>query len=252
MTESRYPNPTWRYWWGRVDMVVASHGCDPDPFIRQLKPLLSSTGTETQNSWQSHGSWIFATYKTYNPHQISIIDSRLAALGSLCLRMNLKAAISWSLDLFGDGQKQFTYRHDFSLLHPRLLEEKQIHTLAKAYDDDLDAYMEDYELDIPANFQAEWSSLPFRDFHSRCIAWHRQTCLDAAARLSDLFQEYGVDGDRAQLAAILTATACTEPELEWYVGNLPRFLTAIGLGDVFWNWQTELRQLTSPSNEGRS
>lgn len=248
MTDSGYPNPTWRYWWGRVDMVVAGYGSDPSQFISQLKPLLSSAGTETQNSWQSDGNWIFATCKIYNSDKISKLDNRLAALDGLCLRINLKREIGWSITLFGNGQERYTYRHDFSLLHLRLLEENQINILAKTYDGDLDAYMEDYELDIPANLQAVWRSLSFRDFHPCCIAWYRQTCLDTANHLSDLFEKYGIDCNRRQLASILTATVCAAPELEWYVGNLPRFLTAIGLGEVFWNWQTELRQLTSPSD----
>lgn len=249
MTDSTYLNPTWRYWWGRVDMVVAGYGSDPRQFANQLKTLLSHTGTETQNSWQSHGNWIFAACKIYNSDNIGKIDNRLMALDGLCLRIIIKAEIGWAIALFGNGQERFTYRHDFSLLHPRLLEENQINILAKAYDDDLDAYIEDYELDIPANLQAEWRSLPFRDFHPRCIDWYRQTCMDIADRLSDLFQEYDVDYNRSYLADIFTARACTPSELEWYVGNLPRFLTAIGLSEVFWNWQTELIQLSSVSQD---
>ncbi len=118
-------------------------------------------------------------------------------------------------------------------------------TLAKTYDGDFAAYLEDYELDLPADLQAEWQNLPFHQLHPRCIAWYRQTCLDAADRLSALFQEYGVECDRTQLSAILTGTACTAPELAWYVGNLPRFLSEIGLGEVFGNWQAELQDLTS-------
>lgn len=252
MTDRVSPNPTWRYWWGTVDMVIAAHGSNPSQFISQFKPILSRIGTQTQNSWQAHGSWIFAACKTYQSNPISQIDNQCLAPGGLCLRINLKAETGWAIAVFGHGQERFTYRHDFSLLHPRLLEEHQINHLAKAYEGDWDAYLEDYELEVPANLQAEWRRLPFRDYHPRCIAWYRQTCMDAADRLSVLFQEYGVACDRLHLADILTATACTVPELEWYVGNLPRFLTAIGLGEVFWNWQAELRQLAYPVDTEQS
>ncbi len=74
MADSGYPNPTWRYWWGTVNLVVAGHDSDPSQFTSQLKTLLSRTGTTTPNSWQSHGNWIFAACKIYNSDKISKID----------------------------------------------------------------------------------------------------------------------------------------------------------------------------------
>ncbi len=248
MSNRNSPDPTWRYWWGKVDMVVAGYGGDPNQFSSQLKPVLSRIGTLTHNSWQAHDNWIFAACKSYNTDQLNKLESRLMAMEGLCLRITLKSGIGWAIALFSHGQQRFTYRHDFSFLHPRLLDESQINHLAKTYEGDLAAYLEDYELEIPPDLQAAWRNLPFQEFHPRCIAWYRQTCLDAADRLSALFQEYGVACDRAPLADILTATACRIPELEWYVGNLPRFLTAIGLADVFWGWQGELQQLTTSTN----
>ena len=233
-------SPSWCYWWGTIDLVVAGYGGDSAQFRIQLEPLTARTGTVTKQSWQEAGGWIFAVCKTYNPGQIPGIEAKLMTLPGLCLRIKLKSTLGWIITAFAQGQECLTYRHDFSLLHPRQLDPAYITNLSKAYEGEFEAYLEDYELDLPPELQAQWRSLPFVESHRHCMSWYRQTCQDAADRLTALFHQHRVPCDRHHLTAILTGEACTPSELEWYVGNLPRCLTAIGLGEVFWNWQQEL------------
>jgi hypothetical protein len=53
----------------------------------------------------------------------------------------------------------------------------------------------------------------------------------------------GIPHNCEEVRAVLTGETVTDEELGWDVGNLPRFLTCLGLGDVFPNWQEELRNV---------
>lgn len=249
MGDSSYPNPEWRYWWGTFDLVIAGYGGESEQFRAQLQTLLSRTGSLTKHSWEQKGNWISAACKTYDPTRLNKIDNRLMGLAGFCLRIKLKSTIAWTLVAFSNGQECLTYHHDFSLLHPRQLEPAYIATLSKAYEGQFEAYLEDYELNLPSELQAQWRSLPFREAHLHCMSWYQQNCTEAADRLFDLFQQQGVNCDRQELVNILTGKLCTPKELEWYVGNLPRFLTAIGLSDVFWNWQKELIEMNAKEED---
>jgi hypothetical protein len=63
-----------------------------------------------------------------------------------------------------------------------------------------------------------------------------------AEAVSRALREAGVAHDGGEVVGILTGTALEDDEVESGVGNLPRFLEAIGLGGVFPDWRCELEE----------
>ena len=95
--------------------------------------------------------------------------------------------------------------------------------------------LDEYESDLPAEYRHA-GPLPAGELR---VAMAGYLGLRAAAIL-DALEACGVPHDRAAVRAAIAGESVTEEEWGWDVGNLPRFLDAIGLGDVFPGWREEI------------
>ena len=124
---------------------------------------------------------------------------------------------AWKLSLFGPDQNPFSLWFDASLASSGGIEKAKVQ-----YDGRTEKIAQQFGLskDEKKNFVA----LPFEDAVSRLLELQVKSILDA-------FQRFSITHDPVQIREILLRP--TSDELESELGNLPRFLNAIGLAGLF-------------------
>lgn len=189
----------------------------------------------------------------------SKLDDGLRALSGPTLRITSEDASRWYLNLFAKGQEPFFCCHEFSMVEPtdehaagedsfEVVEEMTDLSLLDEDDEDdelpdflgeldedekepdprspFDEIAEEFEFlgyRLPEELRERTEGLDFRDTVEELFQWQAETVADALAR-------FGVPHNRDEIVATLTGQTVTQREWDTDLGNLPRFLHGVGLG----------------------
>jgi hypothetical protein len=111
----------------------------------------------------------------------------------------------------------------------------------------LERFMQEHEAHLPQEYLVD-DPVPKGPVRRAMVEYLGQR----AAAISDALERCGVTHDRESVRAALTGESVTEQEWSWDVGNLPRFLEAIGLGEVFPGWRDEIESDKRADEEARA
>lgn len=197
--------------------VVAAHGVTKKKF----KEAFAELGNLTPNK---SGKWVWLTASVWGVAG-STLDAALRKLAVPSLRATTEDGVRWWLHLFAEGRETFTRCHDFTLLRPA--------EIAEAYGGKFDRFARDQN--IPKETRKMLKDMSCEE---AIQWWLREQAEDIDDALHDVGA--GIPHNCEEVRAVLTGETVTDEELGWDVGNLPRFLTCLGLGDVFAGWQDAL------------
>ena len=169
------------------------------------------------------GPWIFASTSVWDVAGEDL-DRGLSRLSCPTLRATTVDGALWELRLRAPGSEPAALTHQFNLLHPEMADElkgyEQLQELAE------DGWINPEQVaDLAGLSPAEAMQTVARQSNDAII--HAVT-------------ELGLPGDALLLRGVLDGTSVTPQELEWDVGNLPRFLAALGLEGPFDDWREQI------------
>jgi hypothetical protein len=188
-------------------------------------PMLRNVGPATGNGWTWASFHLFGVAGLAGPKA----DLALAALGRPALQAWTEDGALWYLAIHAPGRKAVHHVHWF-----------RYNAIASGDDEpetggSLREFLDEYESDLSAEYR-HVGPLPGGGIPA---AMAEYLGLRAHA-ISDALDGCGVPHDRAAVRDAITGRSVTGEEWGWDVGNLPRFLDAIGLGMVFPGWREEL------------
>ncbi len=215
--------------------LIAVRDIEPDEFLAAF-PMLESSGPSRSEGW----TW--AAFNLFGPSGLvgPRAEATLRALGRPSLQAWTEDGAHWTLAVYPPTRKFFRHAHWFrynDLAAGREKVKKSV-TLRRFIDQCENGLPEDYRYAGP---------LPEGPI-ARAMGEH----LKARARsLSDALAACGLRHDRAAVRDALTGASVTEEERTWDVGNLPRLLDVIGLGEAFPGWREEIEAERQAAAEHR-
>ena len=210
---------------------------------------------------ESGGGWHWFTGSVWTVSG-SELDEALQELPGPCLRVTTEDACRWYLLLYAEGQERYALCHEFSVL------ERPEREGADSEEDDEDegwweavAFLADDESDnlttpptaaeeiigeyrdmgcpLPGSVAEALQGLSEREA-LRVVGRH------LAENTADALERFGIPHDREAVIGCLTGTTVEERELWGDIGNLPRFLMALGFGG---SWEEALKGQLEPEEE---
>ena len=204
--------------------VVAVRDLGVEAFVAGF-PMLKSLEPGTSHGWTWASFSLFGVPGLAGPRA----DAALAKLGRPALQAWTEDGALWYLAIHAPGRKSFHHAHWFR------------YNAIIGGDDEPEAsgslreLLDEYESDLPAEYR-HVGPLPSGEIPAAMAGYLRLR----AAAISDALDACGVRHDREAVRAAITGESVTEEEWGWDVGNLPRFLDAIGLTEVFPDWREEI------------
>lgn len=174
---------------------------------------------------ETSGPWLFATTSVWNVAG-GDLDATLARLACPTLRTTTVDGALWELRLGAPDRDPEALNHHFNLLSSDMAEELECY-------EDVQQLVEDGWLDEAQ--AAGLAGLSPAEAVAKHTADNNDAILSAVASM-------GLPGDADALRAILEGETVSREELGWDVGNLPRFLSALGLDGPFGDWRQELEE----------
>ena len=171
---------------------------------------------------ETSGPWTYATASVWNTSG-SDLDRGLARLPCPTLRVTTVDAALFEIRLQMPDREPVAATHRFNLLDPEMADEFE------DYEDLLELAEDGW---IQPEQVAALAGLGAAEAMAKVKTQSDDDILEAVAAL-------GLPGDAGELRAILEGTGLTTVELEWDVGNLPRFLSALGL-EAFGDWRQQI------------
>jgi hypothetical protein len=206
-----------------TDVLGRPAGCDPESGCRPdfgAVPL------------HEHNGWVWFTTSVWGVSAADL-NRGLCRLARPGLQFTTSDGDRWYLTVHGGPLGQAHFQHEFGY-HRRPAD--------PAYDDEKAAELAGAvppEADlggVPEEFRAAVAHLPYSGAVNRYREWHAdQVCAAVAAA--------GIPHDPAAVRAVLLWEGVTDNEQGGDLGNLPRLLSALGLGG---EWDEYVRQAEAP------
>ncbi|MDX9971970.1 MAG: hypothetical protein RBU21_03160 [FCB group bacterium] len=212
--------------------VAAAYEVDSQQFSAALE---KAGGANAQQS----GPWTWLQASVWGVDG-AIIDGGLASLRVPAFRMTTVDGALWYLHLFHQGEEQFALTHFFNFLRPvdpEHIGRKKFLTWLKDY--------EDYGITVSKELSRELKDLPFDEARRRFVETQ-------ARDLCDAFVAVGIPFDREALTAVLTGDSVTDEELDWDIGDLPRFLDELGMPEVVPGWREEVESASAEADSAEA
>ena len=177
---------------------------------------------------ETSGPWIWARASVWDVAGEDL-DRGLAKLPCPTLRATTVDGALWELRLQGPDNEPAAMTHHFALLAPEMADEfedyEEVQELAE------DGWIEEQQVAALAKLSpAEAMEKVQQDSQTHI--------LEAVAAL-------GLPGKSDELRAVLDGSSVTPEELEWDIGNLARFLAALGIEGPFDDWRQEIEDQRS-------
>ncbi len=196
--------------------VAAAFGDEMEGFVRAVSSPLE---LEAETS----GPWIWATSSAWNVAG-GDLDRALANLPCPTMRITTVDAALWELRLQAPGRELVALTHNFNLL--RLDMEEEFSGYENVEDLVEDGWMEPEQAAGVADLSPLEAMQKVTEENNAAIA-------QAASAI-------GLPGAADELRAVLEGAGVPPEELGWDIGNLPRFLSALGLDGPFGDWRAQI------------
>ncbi len=245
--------------------VVGAYGAEESEFRAALDTIGDEGNGSQRFRMGSSGKWMWANASVWHVGS-SAIDAALSTLSAPALRVTSSDGVMWMIAITGAGRDRFHGAHHFTYVGeaPAELDQSEADEddefpadeldevaginkfipelqflwdadeearLMKEYAEEEAATVEglddytDYGVSLPDAVVQEMKRNPARAAYTAFMS-HGQQIVDA-------LDEFGFEFDRNAVFTLLTVGPMTERELDSDVGNMQRFLEALGIEGVF-------------------